>query len=265
MQLRFHGVRGSIPTPGAATSAYGGNTCCVEISTRAGQRLILDCGTGLRGVSASASPYRILLTHYHADHIQGLPFFLPLYDKRSEIVFHGPAWNGQGVRDLLEQAIRPPWLPVALSETPSLKRFEDLPRGALDVDGWSIRHVSLVHPQGVVAYRVEREGASIVFATDCEPPDGETDTRLREFAAGADLLIHDAQYTQEEYESQHRGWGHSSWRHAVATATAAQVGQLVLFHHDPDRSDDELDRIVARARGGFPGVIAAREGLTVEV
>jgi ribonuclease BN (tRNA processing enzyme) len=169
------------------------------------------------------------------------------------------------VRALLEALLQPPWSPVALAQTPSEKRYVDLEGSPLTLGDVRIAMARLNHPQGVLAYRLERSGRSVVFATDCERGDPASDERLTRMARGVDVLIHDAQYTPEEYEQRYRGWGHSSWRHAVQAARAAGAGRLLLFHHNPGRSDEQIDAIVRRAREEFPRVEAAREGATLRL
>lgn len=271
--LIFRGVRGSMPTADAKSRGYGGNTSCLELALGSRRLLLLDCGTGLRAVEATLPAsgggdgfqFEVLLTHYHWDHVMGLPFFKPLYDPRSRFTFYGRGWQGGSIREVLEDTIAPPSFPVALRDTSSIKTYVDLDEQPFSVGGLRVRHARLRHPQGVTAFRLERGGRSVVYATDTERGEEASDERLRALAFGADVLIHDAQYTPEEYERTFRGWGHSTWRHAVQAAHDGEVGRLLLFHHDPDRSDDEVDAIVAAAAREFPSVAAAREGEGLEL
>lgn len=273
MELVFRGVRGSVPTPEAGKLGFGGNTTCLEVALAVDHRLLIDCGTGLRSVEADlpaeSGPrglrFDVLLTHYHSDHLMGLPFFQPLYDARSRFTFYGCGWQGTGVQSALEDVIRPPWFPVSLSDTPSIKSYVELDGSAFSVGALRITYARLHHPQGVMAYRLDRLGRSLVFATDCESGDAACNATLRSLSQGADVLIHDSQYTPEEYEQHHRGWGHSTWSDAVDAASAAGVGRLILFHHDPTRSDQALEAIVATARRRFPRLDAAREGMTLPI
>lgn len=269
LNLTIRGARGSAPTPGPHTLRYGGHTTCLELALSPGHRIIVDCGSGLRSLNADLprvpSPdglrFEVFLTHYHSDHLEGLRLFQPLYDARSEFVFHGFRSANGGVQRALEGSMSPPWFPVPLQETASAKRFVDLTGDPVEIEGVRVSSAPVGHPQGAVGYRLERGRGSIAFVTDSEPGDPEVDASVRELARGAGVLIHDAQYTPDEYEARFRNWGHSSWRHAVEVARESGAKRLVLFHHDPDRTDDELDRIVEQARREFPNTDAAREGM----
>jgi phosphoribosyl 1,2-cyclic phosphodiesterase len=250
---------------------YGGNTTCLEIVVGSRRRLLVDCGSGLVGVAAGLTrsgaddpvQFDVFLTHYHLDHLQGLPFFEPLYQARNRFTFYGFAPPGETLQSAVEGFVRPPWFPVSMRETASQKRYVDLDDAPVRVGGVSVSAVRLSHPQGITAFRLQGN-RSIVFATDVERGDPSRDAALSTLASGADLLIHDAQYTVDEYERR-RGWGHSTWRHAVDAAREAGVERLLLFHHDPSRTDEELDEIVTRAREIFPRVSGAREGMRFEL
>jgi len=269
LSLTIRGARGSAPSPGLKTSRHGGHTTCLELELSARHRLLIDCGSGLRTLSSDLpgepgpDGYRfdVFLTHYHSDHLEGLPLFQPLYDPRSEFVFRGFSGPDGGVQFALEGSMTPPWFPVHLRDTGSRKSFIDLRGEAVRIGDVQVTSAPLCHPQGAVGYRLQRGEKSIVFVTDSEPGDPVTDAALRKLARGADVLIHDAQYTPEEYELKYKNWGHSSWRHAAQVAREAGAGRLVLFHHDPDRTDDELDRIVEDVRLEFANADAAREGM----
>lgn len=265
----IRGARGSTPARGASDTRYGVHTACLEVELTPARRIVLDCGSGLRSIEldAGARPgsvglrFDVFLTHYHWDHVAGLPFFGPLYDDRSTFSFHGPRWAGRGVRELLTEVMAPPWFPVGLEDTASRKSFVDLGEGSIEVGDVRVRAAPLHHPQVVVGYRVEVAGRVIVYATDHEGGEPRADDALFRLARGADVLIHDAQYTPGEYDATRRGWGHSTWRGAAETARQCGVGRLVLFHHDPDRSDEGIEEIEREARRIFPATDAAREGM----
>jgi phosphoribosyl 1,2-cyclic phosphodiesterase len=268
-RLRFWGVRGTVPTPAAATVRYGGNTSCLAVAIGEREHLLLDCGTGARllgnalTTKAGGVPRRfhVFFTHYHFDHVDGLPVFHPLYDPASTITFYGFGAHGRGVREVLESLVRPPYFPVTLADVPSKIDFVDLDGSPRTVGEVRVSSLPLNHPDGCLAFRLEHGDRRIVYATDHEHGDPATDRALIEFARGADTLIYDATYMQAEYEALRRGWGHSTWYAAVQNALAAGVGRLVLFHHHPEHTDDDLDRVLAVAREEFPATEMAHEGL----
>lgn len=262
--VRFWGVRGSVPTPGPATATVGGNTSCVEI--RAGDdRIILDGGTGLRGLGdelARASPVRasILFSHVHWDHIQGVPFFAPLFRSDAVVHLYGSP-ESETLEDALTRQMTGPAFPVPLSSLPSRLIFHPVvPDAPLWIGAMRIWPRPLNHPNGVFAYRIEAGDASIVYATDTEHYPDRIDDDLVDLARGADMLIYDAQYTPDRYADR-VGWGHSTWLEGVRVARAAGVGRLVLFHHDPGSDDADVAAIEGEAAAALPGTIAAREGM----
>ena len=262
--LTIHGARGSSPVSGPAIQRIGGHTTSLELTAPGADAVLIDAGSGLLKLEpAGRTAFTVLFTHFHWDHLQGLPFFAPLYDHAARIDFVARAPDGGSVEEALVEAIRPPWFPVPLAATASAKTYHDLPDGRLTLGPFAIDHIALPHPGGVTAYRFTTNGTSVVFATDVEMGEPAVDARLRAFAAGADVLIHDAQYTPEEYEAKHRGWGHSTWEHAAANAAAAGVGRLILTSHDPQRRDDAVDAIVGRAQALFPRTEAAYSGLSI--
>jgi phosphoribosyl 1,2-cyclic phosphodiesterase len=270
--LIFRGVRGSFPTADPKTSRYGGHTACLELVISPSHRLLIDCGSGLVGVDAGlragagveSLEFDVFLTHYHMDHLQGLPFFAPLHDARGRFRFHGFPSESASVREAIEGFLQPPWFPVPLTATPSQKSYVELDARPVRVADVTVTAARLNHPQGITGYRLQRGPRAIVFATDVERGDPGSDGALRALAQGAEVLVHDAQYTPDEY-GKRRGWGHSTWRHALEAAGEAGVRTVVLYHHDPERSDDEIDAIVREARAVHPGVVAAREGMTLEL
>lgn len=274
--VQFWGVRGSVPCPGPETVRYGGNTSCIEIRV-AGHRLIFDAGTGLRNLSKQLESNRpvkthLFFTHYHWDHIQGLPFFMPLFMPDSQITICGQV--PEEVRPLnLEQHFLQRVLhtnsPVPIQNINAQLHFQELNCGdSFGFEGIAIRTQPLNHPNGAMGYRVEWQGHSIVYCTDTEHFPDRLDEAVLNLAQGADMLIYDAMYTDEEYhnpKSPKVGWGHSTWQEGVRVAEAAGVKTLVVFHHEPNHSDETMDRIGETVRARFPGAVLAREGLILSV
>ncbi|GAC1489397.1 MAG: MBL fold metallo-hydrolase [Candidatus Limnocylindrales bacterium] len=273
MKIRFWGTRGSIPTPGQRTVRYGGNTACVEVRDETNALLVLDAGTGLRelGLSlAKAGPLTVdlLLSHLHWDHIQGIPFFRPAYDPHSTLRIHGPAQQ-RPLREMLGLGMDDPFFPVDLDGLPVQLEVHDMKSGAQrQIGPFDVRATRIYHPAPALAYRLEADGRSLVYATDTEDGFNGEANPVTALARGAHTLIHDAQFLDGDFK---RGWGHSTISSAISVAVEAKVGRLVLFHHDPDRTDDDLDRIAveaqrsAHARQPDLEVIVAREGLELAV
>jgi phosphoribosyl 1,2-cyclic phosphodiesterase len=259
LSVRFLGVRGSIPTPGVEYSA-GGNTSCVEVSA-GDTRVILDAGSGLRALGVPRAS-TILLSHLHWDHVAGLPFFTPMYvpGHRVEIA-SGP--NGVMPLDAAVRSLfSAPFFPVGFDDLGGTVTTRELrPGEPFQIGELAVTMARLNHPDPVYGYRLEHGGRAVVYATDTEHF-ACVDPTLRRLATNADVLIYDAQYTPEEYPSK-VGWGHSTWQAGVELARAAGVRRLVLFHHDPDRTDAQLAALEAAASAALPGTIAAREGLVV--
>jgi len=273
VRVKFWGVRGSTPTPERRNSHYGGNTPCLEVRPANGTILIFDCGSGLRALGKSLLRQHgdrpivayIFLTHFHWDHIQGIPFFAPLYRQGNAFFFHSVSLKAEELQNAVEGQMVTPYFPVDMSVMGAVRHFYDIGAEPVNINGAIIRSVALNHPQGSVAYRVEADGGSLVYATDTEPGSPIHDQNIRDIAKGADLLIYDSQYTPEELQGEKKGWGHSSWAEAVKIAHDAGVGRLVLFHHDPDHDDRMIDGLVRRAREHFSRTIAAAEGLVVRI
>jgi phosphoribosyl 1,2-cyclic phosphodiesterase len=270
-QLKFWGVRGSIATPTLENLRYGGNTTCLSLDLGVDEHLILDCGTGIRlfGESLTAGRprrpmrFQVIFTHYHLDHIEGLPFFAPIYDPGNTFTFHGSNAAGRTVKEILERFMEPPYFPVPLANIPSHVDYATIDGSPLQFGDLTVSVLRLNHPNGSNSYRLERGGKRIVFATDHEHGDEATDDALVRFSEGADYLIYDATYPPSEYETLRRGWGHSTWYEGVRVARAAGVRSLVLFHHHPGHTDEQLEAVLKVAREELDGIEIAREGMTL--
>lgn len=267
MDIRFWGVRGSIASPGPETANVGGNTSCVEVMCNS-QRIVLDAGTGLRALGnalvATREPQSLslLLSHFHWDHIQGLPFFVPAYMPQTKLTVVGASDGRHSLRDKLSRQMTEPHFPVQLDDlSAQLTYREARPSSAFELGEVRVKVARLNHPGGVFAYRLEHEGTSLVYATDTEHY-ACVDPALKNLAQGADVLIYDAQYTEEEYQSK-VGWGHSTYVAGAEVAKAAGVKRLVLFHHDPMRTDEGVVAIEKAASALFANTIAAREGVVI--
>jgi phosphoribosyl 1,2-cyclic phosphodiesterase len=263
LTVRFLGVRGSIATPGMAA---GGNTACLEV-VAGDTRIILDAGTGLRTLGNERMQQgirhsTILLSHLHWDHVAGLQFFTPVYvpGHRVEIA-SGP--NGVMSHDAaIRSLFKAPFFPVEFDDLGGNVITRELrPNDRFEIGGITVTMARLNHPDPVYGYRLEHAGQSIVYATDTEHFSC-VDPTLKKLAAGADILVYDAQYTPEEYPTK-VGWGHSTWEAGAELARAAGVPQLVLFHHDPGRTDAQLNALEAAAAAALPGTVAAREGMVL--
>ncbi|MBI4499055.1 MAG: diguanylate cyclase [Chloroflexi bacterium] len=285
MYVRFWGTRGSIPTPGPSTARYGGNTSCVEVIADDGTHIILDCGTGARELglhllSSGVRPLRLhlFIGHTHWDHIQGFPFFIPAFLPDVEMNIYGAAGFQRSLEDAMAGQMQYTYFPVKLHDLRSRLHFTELEEGFFRVGEVLVETQYINHTAPTMAYRISSGGATVVYVTDHEPfwvPTGPTlhhpgDQRHIAFLHGADLVIHDAQYTQEEYSSK-LGWGHSTIEYATDVALAAGVARLALFHHDPAHADAMLERLEqgararVAARDGALDVFAAAEGLELDV
>ena len=278
--VRCWGTRGSIPSPGPATVRYGGNTSCFEVRHQ-GRRLIFDAGSGIRLlgtdlVEKGPNAIHIFLTHFHWDHIQGFPFFAPLYDPEDTIHVVAPKQREIDVQNLFAGQMGPIYFPVPFSVVAAAVEFEHLNAGSYEIGDAVIEVMRVRHPSFVVGYRVRVGGRTICFIPDNELEGtgyevGEGwSQRIRDFVGDADVLIHDAMYTQEEYGAR-AGWGHSTFQQSVRLAEEAGAKRLLLFHHEPTRTDDELDDIVSRlrddalARGTSLEIAAATEDIDIEL
>lgn len=268
MLVRFWGVRGSVPWATPSAIGVGCNTPCVEVrDDRRGAYLVLDAGSGLVGLSDTFAgepyPTPILLSHYHWDHTQGLPFFGPLYT---------PGWSPEIFapdfavvpREWVETLFQPPNFPVPFKELPNRPVMNLIPAAPLEVGGFTVGVQPLNHPGGAFAYRVHGRTRDLCYVTDHEFGNPEVDEQLAAFCKGCGAIISDAHFTPDELP-RHAGWGHGSWLQAAEFASACGVDHLYLFHHKPGRADEELTRIVADARRVFPATSIAREGLSFEL
>jgi phosphoribosyl 1,2-cyclic phosphodiesterase len=274
MKISFWGTRGSIPSPGSYTLEFGGNTTCVEVLLDSGRRLVIDGGTGFRLLGQKLKKleapchFHFLLTHGHWDHLLGIPFFTPIYEKDTEILVDGWPPAFQAMTRVFDSHMGDGFFPVAFDQLKArIDYLNRLAQGSLEVDGVRIDSIRLNHPQGGLGFRIQEGRYTMVFLTDNElgANHGSRVPEFLEFVKGCDLLIHDAQYLPEEFPRR-RGWGHSSYEEVMDLARQAGVGNLVLTHHDPGRSDVEIQEIVelarqtAAAQGGPQFVDAAREG-----
>ncbi len=305
MKIKFWGVRGSIPCPGPGTVKYGGNTPCIELRLKSDNRLIIiDAGSGIRELGndlmANDLPNgpintEIYLSHTHWDHIMGFPFFTPIYIPGTKIKLYGPVtYEDDSLEDVVGGQLTYRYFPVRQAELASDIEYIDLKEETLDIgDGIKLTTKYLNHPILCLGYRFEYQGKVFctaydtepfqnVFCTDPEDPSydetmaregeevaEEENQRIEQFFKGADLLIHDTQYTREEYTASKKGWGHTSFEHAIAAAKRAEVKKMALFHHDPMRSDSQIDELVSRyCRPSYTGDLEcffAREGMVIEL
>ena len=257
MRLKVWGARGSIPAPGPETTRYGGNTSCVQVTLDDGSTLVLDAGTGIRSLGLSmqkfTGPLHILLTHLHLDHIQGLMFFAPMFQPGGEITVWGPASPEASLLDRIARYISAPLAPIEVRELPCHVSFREAETTEWDIGPARIRAASVTHRGPTLGYRIECDGTSLCYLPDHEPGLGATLADLDpEWISGYDLardatvLLHDSQYTDEEYP-HHMGWGHSPLKDALTFGRCTGGERLGLFHHDPLHSDDFLDALSGQA------------------
>ncbi len=302
IKIKFWGVRGSIPTPGPSTIKYGGNTACVEVRFGNGALFILDAGSGIRELGKQLVQQNkpvdahILVSHFHWDHIQGLPFFRPAYAARNKFTIIGCDEAALNLDQIISFQMNPTYFPIAIEDMRANIRFRSVKEESFDLSGVNIQTIYLNHPGYALGYRLNFNGKSIVYISDNEPfhwleenkeYDGlggpfenledmfdnfveDKNESLVDFCRNSDILIHDTQFLPEEY-AQKITWGHSPYNYTVDLAMKSEVKQLILFHHDPDHDDNMIDHIQKLSRdiitnSNFPmSCVAAHEGMTVEI
>jgi phosphoribosyl 1,2-cyclic phosphodiesterase len=280
VSLKIWGCRGSVPTPGSQTAGYGGNTSCVEVLLDDETALVLDAGTGIRAlgldlVGRGVRHINLFLTHLHLDHLEGLRFFAPLWNPQVSLDIWGPRSQVLSLRDRILRSFSPPLFPLDFRDVPAKVTFHDLPAEPWQTHGGlSLVSDLVLHPGPTLGFRVESNGSSVAYLPDHEPALAGIDRRSLDWlsagaiARGVDVVLHDAQYTEDEYGKK-IGWGHSSVADAVAFSRAVGAGRLVLFHHEPDHSDRELEALEQRARelaaADVEAPVLAREGMVLDL
>lgn len=278
MKVTLWGTRGSLATPGPETLEFGGNTSCVSIAGSEDTIIILDGGTGIRKLGQqlpeSIKHVYILLTHLHMDHVQGLPFFAPLRREGVDVHIWGPASTTMGLRSRLLRYLSPPLFPISVREILSDLHFHELPSGTIAIHEFEVTAQMIIHPNPTVGYRIKDNGRAVTYLPDHEPalgvnafPIGEDWTSGYDLAEGADLLIHDSQYSVHEYESR-VGFGHSCLTHAFRFGQLAQVKEFVPFHHDPTHTDQMLEKMIADTVADVQpsyAVTPGKEGIVIDV
>lgn len=279
MQVKIWGCRGSVATPGPHTTKYGGNTSCVEVLLDDETALVLDAGTGIRAlgldlIERDTRQIRLFLTHLHLDHLEGLRFFAPLWDENVALEIWGPRSPVVSLRDRILRSFSPPLFPLDFRDVPARITFHDLPGEPWLGEGIALHSDLVLHPGPTVGFRLEAGGSSVAYLPDHEPALAGIDARAPDWisagalARDADFVLHDAQYSEAEYEAK-IGWGHSSVAHAVEFTRAVGARRLVLFHHEPEHSDRVLEQLEERAceltEDDREPPLLAREGMVIEL
>jgi phosphoribosyl 1,2-cyclic phosphodiesterase len=268
--IKFWGVRGSIACPSPQHMRYGGNTSCVEVIV-GDRRFILDAGTGIRPLGREilqedVRDIYLLLSHTHWDHINGLPFFRPAYDRNRRMhILAGHLKDQGGVENVLQQQMHEPVFPVPLDAMQAIVECEDFDAGDSFrlAENVFVRTQPLNHPNGATGYRIEYGGRAACYVTDTEHVPGRPDENILRLIEGADLVIYDSSYTEAEFPER-VGWGHSTWNEGVRLCRMAGARHLAIFHHEPDHEDDFMDAIAADARALWEGTLVAREGMVID-
>jgi len=269
MKAKIWGCRGSLSTPGASTVRYGGNTSCVEVRTPSGALVVLDAGTGIRNLGAALAAEEVreldlVLTHLHLDHIEGLGFFAPLFDPECVVRIWGPRPVDGSLHDLLSTYLSPPFFPVPFERIPAQISFTEVSEDAWEIGGLRIASVPVQHPGSTVGYRLSQNGSSLAYIPDNEPA---LDRGSGLSVAGeADVLLHDAQFTDAEYPSR-VGWGHSAVSDYVSYLAEASPARALMFHHDPSHADGQLEEMLVEVReqSGRDDIELAFEGLELDL
>ena len=271
MKIKFWGTRGSIPVAEPEMMKYGGHTSCIEVRLNTGELLIFDAGTGIRrlGLELLRDPTfhkhgNILISHCHWDHIQGFPFFAPAFRREYTWTIYGAYKLDRRMEDLLRSQMDRPYFPVKLEQMGSTIKFVEIGEENFHIGTSRVVSRQLNHPEGNLGFRVESGKNIFTYCTDTEPLGSEIDPKVLELAENADILVYDSQYTEEEYRER-KGWGHSTWQEALKIAKAARVKSLVLFHHDPDRDDKSIDKLLQAARQQFANTWAAQREMTIHI
>lgn len=270
LKLQFLGVRGSIPTPSQACLEAGGNTPCLVLRYGNEPPVIIDAGTGLRTLGQQVKPdaknvftATLLLSHFHWDHIQGFPFFPPIYSPHSRLRIVSGCTAAQ-LKENLGQQMRGPYFPVPFDQISAICTYEQLDANGLAIGSLQVTPIELNHPGNATGFRIDSPNGSLVYVSDHEHGDLRIDKQIVERSKGADLMVYDAHFTPEEY-GRYEGWGHSTWKHGAEMAKAASVRRFAMFHHSPSRTDEELAEIVRRCRELFEDSFSANEHDTITV
>ena len=274
MFIRFWGVRGTIPTPGPDTVRVGGNTSCIEVRTSDKQLIILDAGSGIRGLGKALQKEfsgrivgNILISHTHWDHIQGFPFFGPVFGRTNRFVLVGQKKVGKRLEETLAGQFIEPYLPFSYKTLPADLIVKEVKDGETIIigDNTRVQVADLNHPGGCLGFRIESDGAIFTYCSDVGHDDDKFDENVLKLAQGADLFVHDSHFSTMEERNRYSDWGHSTWLEAAQVAIEAKVKCLGLFHFSPDLTDDAVYEILQKTRSLFPQTIVAREGMEVQL